>query len=92
MLRAKYVLSYKDNYFFAFLCILEYIESIETHLFFSKKFVSVDVELRARCVSGRRGKKVFFSFLCALEHFVLNENTFLFNFCEPIALKRALTK
>ena len=38
-----------------------------------------------------RVKMFFVFFLCALEHFVLNENAFLFHFCERIALKRALT-
>ena len=40
VLRAKREMSQRGKFFFAFLCISEHFESIETHFFFRKFFVS----------------------------------------------------
>ena len=61
--------------FFAFLCVSEYFESIETHLvFFSKIFVNF--ALRAKRVMRQKGKKFFFAFLRVSEHFESIETHF----------------
>ena len=71
MLRAKHVSGQRVKilFIFAFLCVSEHFELIETH-FFWKIFVSV------KHVSGQRGKKI--AFICVSDHFESTKTQFFF--------------
>ena len=68
-----------QKFFFAFLCVSEHFESIETHLFYSKIFVNF--ALRAFARNGSKGVIFFFlhfyafqSILSRLRHTFFSEN------------------